>query len=359
MTDRENQGTVIEIARRIRMDETTAVAVVELCLRQIKKVNPILNAFVEVFEEEALQNASIADAARVSGRELGPLHGVPVALKANLDIKGRLTTSCCAAFRNNRVTSDAACVERLRAAGAIIIGQTNMHELAYGGTGEVSSAGPALNPWDQSRNAGGSSSGSAVAVASGMVPAALGTDTGGSVRIPAAACGLVGFKPTINSISTKGVMPLSWTMDHVGPLTRNVTDALVVASAMAEEGSPLAEGVRVGDRYRGELKPLKVGFGRIPGFEVDASVGEVVNEAMEKMQQYGYMLKPFNLAYTKEAHVSWLSIMYSEASAYYARALEKHYEEFAPSVRVQLEAGRHISSVTYLKAQRFRTHYER
>jgi aspartyl-tRNA(Asn)/glutamyl-tRNA(Gln) amidotransferase subunit A len=350
---------VVRIAEGMRDGALSASTLVRDCLARIRELNPQLRAFVTVYDAAAREAAERCDRERAAGMDRGPLHGVPVAIKDNIDEAGQPTSCCSAALRDNLASTDAECVMRLREAGAIIIGRTNMHELAYGGTGEISAAGPALNPWDTSRLAGGSSSGSAVAVASGMVPAALGSDTGGSVRIPSALCGIVGFKPSIGSISTRGVVPLSWTLDHVGPMTSTVGDAAIVAGALARSGSAL-EGVapmRAASRTGALTKALRIGVARFPGFELDPAVGTRFQGTLEALQRAGCQLGQFELQYSREAHASWLAIMCAEATARFETLLGERYHDFAAGVRTQLEAGRHISATTYLRAQRFRAFY--
>ncbi|PWG65785.1 amidase [Spiribacter halobius] len=352
-----NGGTIRATREALREGRTTSQAVVQACLRRIEARHRELNAFVAVHAEAALETADRCDRERAAGIDRGPLHGIPVALKDNFDCAGEPTTACSRAFRDNIAERDAESVARLRAAGAIIIGKTNMHELAYGGTGEVSSAGPARNPLDPDRLAGGSSSGSAVAVAAGMVPAALGSDTGGSVRIPAAACGVVGFKPTLGAISTRGVMPLSWTLDHVGPLARTVRDAACLAGALAEPGTSLA--AVSGLAADTAVLPARVGVARFPGLALEPAVEAAFEAALAGLQQAGCDIARFELEHTREAHVSWLAIMYPEASARYREALASRYQDFDPAVRTQLEAGCHIDATSYLRAQRFRAFYAR
>lgn len=350
-------GTIEEIRQGVREGQATSHSVVRACLDRIEALNPKLNAFVAVHESAALEAARRCDDERAAGIDRGPLHGIPVALKDNFDCAGEATTACSRAFRDNIAERDADSVARLRTAGAIVIGRTNMHELAYGGTGEVSSAGPARNPANPGRLAGGSSSGSAAAVAAGMVPVALGSDTGGSVRIPASACGIVGLKPTVNALSTRGVMPLSWTLDHVGPLTRTVRDAAVVTGTLAGPGTPLE--VLCGLSAQPAKLPASIGVARFPDLALDPAVEAPFEEALAALQEGGCGISRFDLEHTREAHVSWLAIMYPEAACRYREALDARYHDLAPAVRTQLEAGRHIDATSYLRAQRFRVFYAR
>lgn len=232
-----------ELARRLDRGTTTAVALTQACLANIDAQDGMLHAFVEVYRDDALRLAQAADAERAAGFARGPLHGLPIAVKDLFHLAGRQTTAGAKSWLGRRSTVTATCVERLLAAGMIPIGKTHMVELAYGTFGTNRPLGTPWNPWDRSthRVPGGSSSGSGVAVAAGMVPAALGTDTGGSVRIPAALCGLTGVKPTYGRIPLDGVVPLAPSLDSIGPLTRSIEDALLLLAAMA--GEPLPSGL--------------------------------------------------------------------------------------------------------------------
>jgi aspartyl-tRNA(Asn)/glutamyl-tRNA(Gln) amidotransferase subunit A len=225
--------TIEEFARRRRARDVTALEVTNICLQRIDELQPSLNAFIRVMADEARRDAEAADRELASGRDRGPLHGVPIAVKDIIDVKGIPTTAASRVRDGHVAAADAPVITRLRDAGAVIIGKTNLDEFAFGTTSEHSAFGAVRHPLDPSRSPGGSSGGSAVAVASGMALAALGTDTGGSIRIPAAACGIVGLKPTLGEISTAGVVPLSRTFDHVGPFTRTVGDARLVHQAMS------------------------------------------------------------------------------------------------------------------------------
>ena len=213
--------TIEEFGRRLRAREVTSVQVTEECLRRIDADNPRLNAFILVMADEARRQAHEADQELAAGTDRGPLHGVPISIKDLLDIRGVPTTAASRVREGHVADRDAPAIAHLRQAGAVFIGKTNLHEFAFGTTNEDSAFGPARNPHDPARSPGGSSGGSAASVAAGMALATIGTDTGGSIRIPAAACGIVGLKPTIGEVSTDGVVPLSRTLDHVGPLARD------------------------------------------------------------------------------------------------------------------------------------------
>jgi aspartyl-tRNA(Asn)/glutamyl-tRNA(Gln) amidotransferase subunit A len=223
--------TLTEQARAVAAGETTSAALVELALAGAERVQPVLNAFTHVLAEDARARAAALDA---RGEPVGPLHGVPIAVKDLYDVAGIRTTGCCAAYGDRAAAEeDSVVVSKLRAAGAVIIAKTNQHELACGATTLISSAGPCLNPWDITRIPGGSSGGSGAAVASGVVAMAMGSDTGGSIRIPASFCGTTGLKPTHGAVSLRGAMPMCPSLDTAGPLARSAEDCALVHSVLA------------------------------------------------------------------------------------------------------------------------------
>ncbi len=228
--------TLLEVSARIRAREVTSTEVTQACLDRIARVNGRVNAFITVSADQALAMARDADREIAAGRYRGPLHGVPVSFKDLVDVAGMPTTAASRLLAGRVAPSDAPVAARLRAAGAVFLGKTNLHEFAFGTTSEDSAYGPVRNPADPSRSAGGSSGGAAAAIVEGMGYAAIGTDTGGSIRIPAAACGCVGLKPTFGEIPCDGVIPLSWSLDHVGPLSRSVAGAR--ATYQAALGTP-------------------------------------------------------------------------------------------------------------------------
>src|SRR3989442_3095049 len=224
--------TIDEFGRRLRAREITAEQMTEECLRRIDVENPRLNAFILIMADQALRQARDAGGKLSAGRDRGALHGVPISIKALPDVRGTPTTAASRVREGHVAERDATAIAHLRQAGAVFIGKTNLHEFAFGTTNEDSAFGPARNPHDPARSPGGSSGGSAASLLAGMVLATIGTDTGGSIRIPAAACGTVGLKPTFGEVSTEAVVPLSQTLDHVGPLTRSVADAWIVYRAL-------------------------------------------------------------------------------------------------------------------------------
>ena len=233
--------TLTEAADQIRQRKLSPVELTQECLARIERLNPVLNAFIAVTTDQALEQARQAERETAAGKWRGPLHGIPVALKDLLDVAGQPTTAASNQYRDRVAVGDAELVRQLRQAGAVILGKTNLHEFAFGGSGLISAYGPARNPWDTERITGGSSSGSAAAVAAGLCVAAIGTDTGGSIRCPAALCGIVGHRPTAGIFSLSGVVPLSPSFDTVGPMTQTVRDAAVFCHALLT-GGPDASG---------------------------------------------------------------------------------------------------------------------
>src|SRR5436190_3981550 len=238
--------SIAEVSALIRRREVSPVELVEECLACIERLNPTLNAFITVMAESALAAAAQAEKDIQSGSWRGPLHGIPIGLKDLIDTAGVRTTAASAVLENRVPTEDADVVKRLKAAGAIIIGKQNLHEFAYGGSSLVSHFGPVRNPVNPEFIAGGSSGGSVAAVGSAMCYAAIGTDTAGSIREPAALCGLVGLKPTYDLVSTRGIIPLSNSLDHAGPITRCVEDAAIALNAITGKQVDCAGGIKAG-----------------------------------------------------------------------------------------------------------------
>ncbi len=217
--------SIEDAAALVRRRKVSPVELTQLCLSRVERLNPKLNAFITVCGEKALADARAAEKEVGAGRWRGPLHGIPIALKDLFDTAGVLTTAASAQYAGRVPAEDAEVVRRLKAAGAVILGKLNMDEFAYNFTSETSFYGPSRNPWDARCTPGGSSGGSAIAVAAGMCFAALGSDTGGSIRLPAAFCGITGLKPSYGRVPAKGVVPLAWSLDHVGPMCRSARDA--------------------------------------------------------------------------------------------------------------------------------------
>jgi len=337
-----------EIAGRITGRSVTAVEVAETFLKHIAVHDRLLNSFLNVMTDQALDAAQRVDDAVRAGRPPGPLAGVPVAVKDLIDIAGMPTTAGAHRRFHTMAHEDAPVVTRLRDAGAIIVGKTGLHEFAYGVTNANPHAGSVRNPWDRSRTPGGSSGGSAAAVAAGFCPAALGSDTGGSIRIPASLCGITGLKPTYGTVPTSGVVPLSWALDHLGPLTRTASDAGLVFSVLAAIPRPAEE---IGRGIAG----LRIGIPRHFFWEeLDPEVEAACRQAVGTLAAQGAAVLDVVIPHAQDAGAAATLIMSVEAAAYHERRLREHGEAFGEDVRVKLDRGLFVSAVDYILAQRAR-----
>lgn len=340
--------TIAALALALQSRELTAEAITERCLNAIAERNPSLNAFITVLADAAREEARHADGEIAAGRYRGPLHGVPISLKDLIDLNGTTTTAASRVRQGHIAAADATVVTRLREAGAVLIGKTNLHEFALGTTNEDSAFGPARHPLDPTRSPGGSSGGSAVSVLADMAYASIGTDTGGSIRIPSAACGLVGLKPTIGEIPTDGVVPLSGTLDHVGPICRSVEDAQLVYDVL--RGAPPGH-----ERQPRDARGLRLGVLR--GYFMalfDPQVASGFESACARLQQAGVELQDVAVLHAGDIAPIYLHIVLSEAAAYHAKTLESRPGDYTPNVRQRLEMGRYILAEDYLRALRGR-----
>lgn len=317
---------------------------VEAALSAIATHNARTNAFILVDADGAREQAQAADDERRRGIDRGPLHGVPVSIKDLIDIAGQVTTAGSQVLADSVAAADATVITRLRAAGAVLIGKTNLHEFALGTTCEDSGFGPVHHPLDPTRSPGGSSGGSAVAVATGMSEMSVGSDTGGSIRIPASVCGLVGLKPSFNDVPTTGVIPLSTTFDHVGPLTRTVADAAAMWRVLADRAAdrvspPEAPTLRLGllgDYFRAPLQP---------------EVAAAFDAAVAALRAAGVTIETRSLPETASILDVYVKIVLSEGAAWHARYLDTRGDRYRPTVRARFLAGRDFTAVDYLGAQ--------
>jgi aspartyl-tRNA(Asn)/glutamyl-tRNA(Gln) amidotransferase subunit A len=336
--------TVAEFGRRLRAREVTAAQITEECLGRIAADNARLNAFILVMADEARAQAREADRELAAGQDRGPIHGVPISIKDLFDVRGTPTTAASRVRDGHMAAHDAPVIAHLRRAGAVFIGKTNLHEFAFGTTNEDSAFGPARNPYDPSRSPGGSSGGSAVSVATGMALATIGTDTGGSIRIPAAACGIVGLKPSLGEVSTDGVVPLSRTFDHVGPLTRSVTDAWLLHRALL--GSTIGN-LPVPASTRG----LRLAVPRHYFCDVlDDEVRARFDEALATLRSAGAHVDEIDIGHATDAAGVYLAICLADAAAYHAATLETMPDRYTANVRLRLELGRYVLGEDYARA---------
>jgi aspartyl-tRNA(Asn)/glutamyl-tRNA(Gln) amidotransferase subunit A len=346
--------TIEEFARKLRARDVTALEITNTCLRRIDELQPSLNAFIRVMADEARRDAQAADRELASGRDRGPLHGVPVAVKDIIDVEGIPTTAASRVREGHVARSDAPVIARLRAAGAVIVGKTNLDEFAFGTTSDNSAFGAVRHPLDPARSPGGSSGGSAVAVAAGTALAALGTDTGGSIRIPAAACGIVGLKPTLGEISTQGVVPLSKTFDHVGPFARTVGDARIVHQAMSGTGEFVSGGADLrtsGADLPRSARDLRLAIPR--GYLTDVLHRDVrarFDEATAALRTAGATLTDVSIPHAAMTPAVYMLIHSSEGATYHAKTLDAVPDRYMPVVRSRLEVGRYVLAQDYQRA---------
>ena len=339
--------SIATLAPRIASGEISSSALTEACLDRIAADNGRLNAFITVLADEARAAARRADADIAAGLYRGPLHGVPISLKDLIDLAGARTTAASRVLDDRVAASDAAVTARLRDAGAVFVGKCNLHEFAFGTTSEDSAFGPVRNPADATRSAGGSSGGSAAAVVSGMSLASVGTDTGGSIRIPAAVCGCVGLKPTIGELPCDGIIPLSRTLDHVGPIARSVPDAWLLYHAMAGNRNPPT--IPAGDA---SARSLRLGLLKPYCMDVvDSDVEEAFGGALERLGKAGVSISECAVRHASDTATVYLHLQLPEASAYHARMLDAHPDRYTTPVRQRLEMGRYVLAEDYVRAR--------
>jgi len=359
MTKEHYQLPLHALAADLKARRISPVDIVEGCLARIHKFDGTLKAFVEVFEAEARVAAEAAEMAIRSGQAVGPLHGIPIALKDLIELEGRVTTGGSAVWRDRRSTVTATLARKLIAAGMIVIGKTHTVEFAFGGWGTNQHLGTPRNPWDADihRTPGGSSSGSAVAVAARMVPCAIGTDTGGSVRLPAAWCGITGLKTTIGRISTYGVLPLTPTLDTPGPLTLSVEDAALLLQLMqgADARDPRTLSLKDIDPMKSLRRGVKgLRLARMPASEregVEAGVLAAYDGSLEQLAGMGAEIIDLVLPRSFRAYGSSSGrIMSAEAYALLAAVVDNNELPIDEAVRPRVRAGAAISSREYLEA---------
>ena len=352
--------TISELAPKIRSRKISPVELAQDVLDRIEKLDPALNAYITVDIEGALKAARKAQRQIARGKYLGPLHGIPISLKDLYDTEGMRTTGGSKILRDRVPDADAASVENLRAAGAIIVGKTNMHEFAFGGTTQNPHFGGTRNPYDTGRIPGGSSGGSAAAVAADMCTASTGSDTGGSIRTPSSLCGIVGLKPTYGRVSLRGIVPLAWSLDHVGPMTKCVRDAALMLSAMAghDPEDPTSANERVpgfARALRNDVKKLKIGVDSSFCFGgADEEVVAAVKKALELLEKLGARVVEVTLPSIELTSAVESVIITAEAAAYHEGNLRSRGGDYGGDVRALLDAGSTFSAVHYIKAQRLR-----
>jgi aspartyl-tRNA(Asn)/glutamyl-tRNA(Gln) amidotransferase subunit A len=345
--------SVRELSQRLAARELSAVELTQRYLQRIDEHNAELNAFITVDPEYSLAQARQADRLLAVGDEHHPLTGIPVALKDTIPTAGLRTTAGSRVLDGWVPDADPPVVERLRSCGAVIIGKANLHEFAYGGTSENEHFGPVRNPWDPRRVAGGSSGGSAAAVAAGLAAAAVGTDTAGSVRIPACQCGTVGFKPTYGRVRTAGLVPLGWSLDHVGPIARTVWDAELLLNAMIGRRRKRPDRLAASEPPR--VEGLRVGLPRRYAFEgVDPGIADRVRSAVAALTSLGVTVEEFDVPELELSTATVYTIVAAEARAYHSRWWPERAEDYGADIRGRLEAAARLSADDYVQAARVR-----
>jgi aspartyl-tRNA(Asn)/glutamyl-tRNA(Gln) amidotransferase subunit A len=347
-----------ELGRAFARRALSPVEVTAHLLERIERLDSGLGAWITVTAERALEQARAAEVEIGRGAVRGPLHGVPVGIKDLIDVRGVRCTAGSKILAEHVPVRDAEVVERLAAAGTVCLGKQNLHEFAYGLTTAVSHWGACRNPWNRERVPGGSSGGAAAALAAGMCALALGTDTGGSIRIPASACGVVGLKPTLGRVSRRGVFPLAWSLDHVGPMARSVEDAALMLGAIAGPDPedpwcaprPTEDFAR--DLERG-VEGLRLGLPRPLLFEgLEPAVAASVEEAIRGLERLGARLVPLDTSGLEHLYTSFHAIIASEASAAHQSWMRERPEDYQELTRRALALGYSISAVDYVNARR-------
>lgn len=332
-----NLRSIAEVSDLIQRGDVSPVELTRECLNRIEELNPTLNAFITVTADSALAEAQLAETEIRSGNWRGPLRGIPIGLKDLIDTAGVRTTAASAVFKDRVPTEDAEIVSKLKAAGAVILGKQNLHEFAYGGSSLVSQFGLVRNPVNPEFITGGSSGGSAAAVASGMCYAAIGTDTAGSIREPAALCGVVGLKPTYGLVSTRGIIPLSQSLDHAGPITRTVEDAAIVLEAIAER--PADHRVN----FKTNLKRLRVGIPRTFFFDdLNAEVASSVEHAIADMAKLGAEIHDIDLAVSTDR-----TLQAYESYRFHREMVAKSPELYQSETLRRIRSGEKITNEQY------------
>lgn len=332
--------SIAQVSEPIRQRQVSPVEVLGECLEQIESLNPSLNAFITVTAESALAEAKAAEREIQAGNWRGPLHGIPIGLKDLIDTAGVRTTAASAIFSDRTPALDADLVTKLKAAGAVLVGKQNLHEFAYGGSSVISHFGPVHNPVNAEHIAGGSSGGSAAAVASGMCYAAIGTDTAGSIRLPASLCGVVGLKPTYGLVSTAGILPLSTSLDHAGPITRTVDDAAIVLEAITGSPGKYTTDLRAGIGEFTVAVPRNYFFD-----DLDTEIRGAVESAIEKLAAHAKVLREIDCSIDEDR-----TVFLYESHRYHCENIEKSPELYDPETLRRVKQGAEVTKTEYESA---------
>ena len=344
--------SLTEAASEVRSGRLTSRDLVEACLRRIEQWEPHIAALPFVMAEEAHAEAAACDAEAAAGSLQGPLHGVPIVVKDLIDVAGAPTEANSCVLAGNVATRDATVISRLRGAGAIILAKSNTHEFAYGAL-----TPPTRNPWNTDRMPGGSSGGSGAAVAAGEAYGALGTDSAGSVREPSALCGLTGLKPTYGNVSCRGVIPLAWSLDTVGPMTRTIEDSRALIRVMVGPDPSDPASVGAGLRPPTGRPVRKVALLREYMVPMQPEVGTMVGSILDRLSDAGIEVVEAEVADPAEVVATIFVILAAEASAYHRRWMDEHPERYGDDVLAYLDLGMRLQAVDYVDAQRIRAGY--
>jgi aspartyl-tRNA(Asn)/glutamyl-tRNA(Gln) amidotransferase subunit A len=345
--------SILELSKLLRTRKISPIDLTKNCLARIEKLDSALNAFITVTADSALAQAHQAESEIQRGEWRGPLHGIPLALKDLIDTAGILTTAASAQFKERVPSQDADVVLRLKDAGAVLLGKQNLHEFAYGGSSVVSHYGPVRNPWNPAHISGGSSGGSAASVAAGLGYAAIGTDTAGSVREPAAFCGVVGLKPTYARVSTRGVFPLSKSLDHIGPITRTVADAAIFLQTLADPAARnSADKPAIVPDYSSllgeEPSHLRVGVPRVFFHEdLDSEVASALDQALSVIKTLTGEMREITLPVDTDR-----TLQMAESYAVHAEFAARSPELYQPETLRRIRSGEKISQSQMLEGQR-------
>jgi aspartyl-tRNA(Asn)/glutamyl-tRNA(Gln) amidotransferase subunit A len=345
--------TLKQAVDMVRRREASPVELTEACLKRIDLYDRSINAFISVTGEQALATARELEAEQKSGKWRGPLHGIPIALKDNIDTAGIRTTAASGVFKDRIPGEDAEVVVRLKKAGAIVLGKLNLHEFALGGTSAVTYFGAVHNPWSLAHVSGGSSGGSAAAIAADFCFGTLGTDTGGSIRIPASHCGIVGFKPTYGRVSNRGVIPMAWTLDHVGPMCKTVEDAALMLNVIAgyDELDPVSVNVPVADYSRAVRTPtakLRVGVPRTPFFDnLHPEIAKAMEAAIDVLRKLTAGVKDVQVPPAGNIADVWNPEIY----AYHTPWITKTPELYQEATRNLIQRAGDARSSVYAQAR--------
>jgi aspartyl-tRNA(Asn)/glutamyl-tRNA(Gln) amidotransferase subunit A len=350
-----------EASQLIRSKKVSPVELTAECLKRIERLNPRLNAFITITADPALAEARQAETEIQHGHWRGPLHGIPIALKDLIDTAGVPTTAASGLFKDRVPTEDAEIVRRLKAAGAVFLGKLNLHEFAYGGSSAISYFAPVHNPWNLDYSPGGSSGGSAAAVAAELCYAAIGSDTGGSIRQPAAYCGIVGLKPTYGRVSTRGVIPLSWSLDHLGPMTRTVKDApfmlQVIAGYDARDvtttDTPVADYAAT---IAAATSSLRLGIPRDYFYEaLHPEIQSAMESAISVLKTLTRTQRDITPLAPDRSYSSVMdpcfTILRAEAYAYHKEYVSKSPELYDAQTLRRIQAGAEITAPAYIQAR--------